>query len=937
MTLRRFAPLLLALLACQEELDRRPLRAVDYAVFDPSNSLIPLPNDLALASAQTMPDGAQKEFLLAFAAAGGFPNDQEVAITVDFTRALVDEAAGGEIVYEAPDLDLASLTADTVQVVKLVGTTPTPVPVDFAAATYVKGATRGTLTLRRAVNPATGKRNWDGGATYLVALRGGPDGVAVANGNPDGLQAQPTFYILRESALGDKALTDPENQLLLPGTKAEKAATAARLEPLRLSYQAPLAVLDAVAPFPASEIAVLSTFKVEAGTSVPVDAGSGTVPLPIDLLRDPTTGKVVENAAFGAAAKGLATLDGFSTTAMILASTTAPIDAATVNAATVSLYKLNGTAAPTKLADLATALATPEDDVARFVVEPPAITQDCTGLAASGRCAAAIALAPAVPAAVPGRGNFFLPPLEEGTEYAVVVTDGVKDAAGNPLRRSTFGKILLSVTSPVYVNGKSQLSGVSDAVAGQITLMKGKLAPVFAAVPDASKVAMAWTFRTQSIAQTSVQLSAAVYGATVNPAIVATAPVTDPTLGTPFMSTRLVTLDAIDPATGALKPNPATWAPAPVDALVAVPPIEALTEACPQDATLKCAPLVVFHHGLNGGRWQASALANTLLSNGFALAALDAPYHGARAFCSEDADCSTDGVAADGVCTPDAAKATQGDAVPPGTCTTGSLRFDPARGTTAASGNYFVSSNFFRIRDAIRQDLIDQSALVLALARPPTLPLPAGMANPFAEALATNGIGIDPTRIYYVGQSLGGIIGTNVLATNPRFSRGVLNVAGGTLVDVFTQGDAFQTQVDALFLGLGIDRSQLATNPAMAAQYLKTLNVAKWILDPADPINFAKHLVGAPLPDLLASPDGSVAQAEKEVFGQAANGDLVVENPFNLLLYEAAGIDWTMYVDADAAGNVVSHSFLSSSPEAQADVADWLLGLPYPGPQVTLP
>jgi pimeloyl-ACP methyl ester carboxylesterase len=929
MTLRRIAPLVVVLLACQAELDRRPLRAVEYAVFDPSQSLIPLPNDLALASAPTLPPGAQKELLLAFAQAGGFPNDQEVPLTIDFTRAEVDPDSG-EIGYAAPDVELASVSSSTLLVVKIEGTGVLPVAMDYANAQYVKGATRGTLTLRRM--PNAGKRSWDPGAQYAVAVRGGPHGVSITGGHPAGLQAQPTFYVLRESALGGKPLTDKHNQGLLPGTDEEKAAAGARLEPIRQTYAPALQLLDGAGIFPASDVALLQTFKIEAGTNVPVDAGTATLPLPIDLLRDPTTGKIVNNPAFGPAAAGLATLDGFSTTAMILAPTSGPIDAGTVRG-NVALYKLNGAAAPTKVLELVEAVSTA--GAPRYVAEPTPITQACPGVG-SGSCSTVIGLAPAVPAAVPGVGTFAIPPLDEATEYAVVVTNGVKDVTGAALKRSTFAKILLTLQSlPVNEQGKSQLVGVSDATAGQIALMKGKLAPVMGSftADERAKVVMAWTFRTQSITGTSLQLSASVYQPTVNPAIVATAPATDPLLGAPFLSTKIVSLDAIDPANGALNPNNATWAPKQLDALVALPPAAALTEACPQDPTLKCAPLVVFHHGLNGGRWQAAALANTLLSNGYALAAIDAPYHGARAFCAQNSDCVAADGTSDGVCTPDAARAGQGDDVPPGTCTGGStLRFDDARKTTVASGNYFVSENFFRIRDGIRQDLIDESALVLALARPPSVPLPAGVTNPFADALKASGIGIHPAKIYYVGQSLGGIVGTNILATNPRFSRGVLNVAGGTLVDVFTQGDAFADEVDALFLGLGIDRK----NPAHASQYLKTLNVAKWILDPADPINFAKHLVAAPLPNLLANPNGSVAQAAKDVLGQAVNGDPVVENPFNLNLYENAGIDWTMYVDADAPLDKI-HGFLSSSPEAQSDVVGWLNDLTYPGATITLP
>jgi dienelactone hydrolase len=933
MTLRRIAPLVVVLLACQAELDRRPLRPVDYAVFDPSQKLIPLPNDLALASAPTLPDGAQKELLLAFAQAGGFPNDQEVPLTIDFTRATLDPDEGGAVTYESPDLDLGSLTTDTVQVLQILGAAVTPVTMDLAHAAYVKGTTRGTLTLRR-MPDASGKRNWTPRAKYVVAIRGGRQGVVVTGGHPDGLQAQPTFYVLRESALADKPLTDPHNQGLLPGTKAEKAAAGAQLETIRQLYKAPLALLDSAGSFAASEIALMQTFAVEGGTSVPVDAASATLPLPIDLLRNPLTGKVVNNPAFGPAAAGLATLDGFSTTAMILAPTTGPIDAGSVRGH-VAIYKLNGATAPTKMLDLVEALGT--GGAPRYVAEPTPITQPCP--IASGSCSTVIGLAPAVPAPVPGVGTINLPPLDEATEYAVVVTDGVKDVTGAALKRSTFAKILLSLQSlPVDAQGKSQLVGVSNEVAGQIALMKGKLAPVMAAIPaaDRSKVVMAWTFRTQSITGASLQLSAAAYKAPAA-AFVPGAPAVDPVLGATtmpgvaaFYSVAINTLDAIDPATGALNPNNAAWAPRPIDALVAVPVAENVP-LCAGSATERCAPLAVVHHGLGGGRYQAAAIASTLTQAGYVVVAIDAPYHGHRAFCSANAHCTTDGVA-DGVCTPDAAKATQGDAIPPGTCTTGSLRFDgsPSKMTTTASGNYFISANFFRIRDAIRQDLIDHGAVTLAFAPPAPR-----AADPFVTQLATHGIKmIDPTKVHYVGVSLGGIIGTSIVATNPRFSTAALSVAGGPLVDVFTNAPAFATQVDALFAGLGIDRH----DPADAALYLKTLNVAKWILDPADPVNFAQHLATAPLPNLLANPDGSVAQPAKDVLGQIATCDPVVPNPYNGLLFGLADVPVTWFESATAANGCVGHSAPIQSAEGQAQIASFLTDAAYVVPEtITLP
>ncbi len=171
--------------------------------------------------------------------------------------------------------------------------------------------------------------------------------------------------------------------------------------------------------------------------------------------------------------------------------------------------------------------------------------------------------------------------------------------------------------------------------------------------------------------------------------------------------------------------------------------------------------------------------------------------------------------------------------------------------------------------------MLDHAALVLALARPPA-PFPQPAANAVADVLLAKGIIVNPTAIYE-GISLGSLAGTSILATNPRFARGVLNVPGGTLVDIFTTAPALAADVDAVFLSMGIDRSKVGTDPVVTAAYLKTLIVAKWILNPADPINYAQHVLtklASPLTDALRA----AAHATTWPRGQLATCNRVVPN-----------------------------------------------------------
>jgi hypothetical protein len=947
MSLRRIAALLFALAAaCAKDVnhDAGPA-SVDYSVFDPSAAAIPLPNDLALATAATLPAGAQKDLLLAFAAQGGFPNDIEVPITIDFQRAATD-ASGAR---SAPLLDLATVNPATVLLLKLTATGAVPATYDTSPGAITQTQNAATTTLRlRAPRAGDGSRNWEAGTRFAVAVRGGPSGVKTGDGQE--IHAMPAMFLL----LSGKNLADPANQALLPDPSA-----GAQLEAIRQNYLPVFMLVDRA--FPSRELANLQTFQIapRAGTGVRVDQTAGVVPLPFDLLRTDPDGTIILNQGFGPAAAGLDTLDGFSTTAMMLAPTSAPIDAATVTG-NVFLFKL-GTGAPALVSDVAGALVAGHPERAVYVTQPPDINQPCAS--ASGSCSTVIGLQPAVPAPTgTPAGTLFLPPLDEKTEYAIVVTKGVKDATGAPLARSTVAKILLDVASPVSVNGRSQLAGLDDASTTMLEHMRQQLAAVFPALPGGktkADVAMAYTFKTQSISDAALRLSALPFSIEQGAAAAVFTPQaaavvdTAAAFGLPatffpdvdsFFDVTTPTLDAIDPTTGALRADLATLTPAqlaglvkPLHAFVAVPKAASVPSCglpAPNDQ-LRCAKLVTFEHGLGGGHLQSISFANSLARRGFVVAAIDFPLHGDRAYCSANTastDCNAGGTCnlipgGEGQGDPPAAAGQPGG--PPGICSNGNQL--NAQLTSVASGRYFVSGNFFRIRDAFRQNLIDQSALGLSLARPPAPLAAQPAANPFASALRGKGIAVDPSAVYLEGISLGGITGSEVLATNPRITRGALSVAGGTTTDVLTTAPAFTAQVDALFLSLGIDRSQVGTDPAVAARYLQTISIAKWILDPGEPLNFARNLRTSPLPNLL-SPTPAL-QAPKDVWGQLARGDTVVPNPFNLLLFNVGAVPFTAYTHN---GGDAPHSMLATSPTAQSNAAGWLLDLTNPGAAVDL-
>jgi hypothetical protein len=918
--------------ACQPDLPHTAPSSVVSAVFDPTTAKIPLPNDLALAPfstpnaacpppANTLPAGAppacaQAELLASFSA--GFPSDQEVAVTIDFTQTNFD--AKGKSTQVAPDLDLTSFTDSTFFVYGTSGADQGVVQLEpITPADYVKSADHGTLSIHH-----HGHEPWAPG-TYAVLVRGGASGVKTVDGIP--VSPSQVFDLIAQGL----DMTDPKNIGLLKaqtGTKAAALEQGAQLN-LLIGFYKRAAFPVADMRFPHQELAILTTFKIAPTvTNVTIDPARSEVPLPIDLLRDPTSGKLstlaactLANAKLAAdgscpspAAAGFKALDGFSTTGTILAPTSDIIKASTVTSTSVMLFNLSNPANPVQV------------PAANLIFEPCELTKSGSSVGCGSLATAlstVIAIQPAgATAGDADRGDtpsvFRTKPLKDNTDYAVVMTTDIKDKAGNSIGPGTVAKVV-RFTNPVSVGGHSQLQGIDDTTAASLEKMRLQLQPVFtklaAAGMDSSKIAMAYTFHTQTIVSQAVQLAALPY--TTPAATALPGPVTATTPAAAFakygasalpqgnideiLEADITTFNALDPATGAFLADPTKAVAETIHVLIATPKADnANIPACTGALAPfgKCAPLMVFRHGLGRGRADMLTVANTYAGAGMVTVAIDAAKHGDRTFCTSGTSGTMDGpLGKIGGCNTGVACVTtlpagaQNDANPPGTCADGKLSKKGVDGSASPdgipelSGNYLVSVNFFRTRDTMRQDLIDESQLIRAIAVAPPKAPPIGhtvfdhIVTRAATTFATSMI-IDPTTIYYSGQSLGAIQGAMDVASNPRISKAVLNVGGGTIVDIFTNSPAFKPIVDDLLANaLHIERG----SPA----FLQFLVVAKTILDPADPINFVGHLTANTLPNLLpplgGNADGSVPQAPKKILTQVANCDGVVPNPFSLI------------------------------------------------------
>ncbi|TMQ11755.1 MAG: hypothetical protein E6J90_33760 [Deltaproteobacteria bacterium] len=170
---------------------------------------------------------------------------------------------------------------------------------------------------------------------------------------------------------------------------------------------------------------------------------------------------------------------------------------------------------------------------------------------------------------------------------------------------------------------------------------------------------------------------------------------------------------------------------------------------------------------------------------------------------------------------------------------------------------------------------------------------------------------LDPSRIYYTGQSFGGIYGTMFLAIEPDVRVGVPNVPGGPAIEIIRLSPFFR---DALFAP-SVALRGLINNPSGAtpgAQIIENIPLrgepprindvagamalqdfidrSHWAAEVGDPVSYAPHVRKAPLAGVPA----------KSVIIQFAKGDQIVPNPTQTALVRAGDLaDRTTFFRTD--------------------------------------
>lgn len=564
-------------------------------------------------------------------------------------------------------------------------------------------------------------------------------------------------------------------------------------------------------------MAALWAFTVHQDAEALQDPGSRRVPMPNDLLRDAATGLVTlpadpaDSPEQAELKRAFNQLDGFSTTAALSVAFTAPVDRDSVTAQTVRL----ATAAGVQVQAVTRSLSA---DGKKLVLQPTA-------------------------------------PLLPKTSYVVLLA-GLKDVQGNPVAPTPLSSVLALGHPLVDADGRSTVSSFCDDTAARLEPLRARVSGVVDAL-TVSRTALnaAWTFTTQDVVKRAQELWRAPYEQDL-PLTIDVLERNTPAVLIPYdtISGTLTTYDRIDPTTRAFREN-GTGAPRPIHYTLTVP------RSAAAGSTVK---VVVFGHGLYTEARLTLLLADKLARAGYAMLAIDLPYHGERTVCRQDSECSLGArCAADGTCLKNG-QVVDFARLP-------AIPGIPGEGFATATGQAFIDVEHLPVtRDHFRQAVIDLSAVTRLLRLADWRPV-------------TQGVALDGTDIRYAGISLGGILGGLVSGIDPSYRAMLLNVGGAGLVDLMRESATFKPVLTQGLADKGIVEG--------SAEYDSFVNAAKWLLDEVDPINLAPYALARPLEYLDPMTGQAAVAGPKALRLQMAKGDTVVPNSSTRRLLHATGVD----------------------------------------------
>ena len=499
-----------------------------------------------------------------------------------------------------------------------------------------------------------------------------------------------------------------------------------------------------------------------------------------------------------------------------------------------------------------------------------------------------------------------LRPLSERTTYVVGVTNALKRADGSdfgtnltfellktPAPLITDGTVLPAIAPalqcvPLTAGGDSlgspeQTAALATGLEGLRAVWQGAFTALEGQGIPRTDVLLAWTYTTQSITKTVDEIKEDIFAGTFDPAGPRVVPTGIGAVGTASVAALIGVVDNLCLPLCESGELPTVATDACVDGMGNAAPAVAADPVCQQvvgivaselgsaelffmrsskftagspftDGTFDDAlrdnptpidigvwlvlpsappppagyPVTIFQHGLGQSKEDGFLIANSLATVGWATVMIDMDLHGDRA-----SDLTTSVVvpglgATEIPCEPfiDPVGVTCNPAT--GMCTGG------CDGVQDASGTGFLSANSAGNRDNYRQVNVDQLTLLYTLQQ---------------EASATGAWPqLDPTRIGYVGQSLGAITGANLLShiDDESLDVAVLNVGGGDLI-IQALNSVVSIPLYVQLNALGFCDYVVENDPTSGCQitpdFLAFLALTDWNLQASDPIQTASAAV----------------------------------------------------------------------------------------------
>jgi pimeloyl-ACP methyl ester carboxylesterase len=536
----------------------------------------------------------------------------------------------------------------------------------------------------------------------------------------------------------------------------------------------------------------------------------GILPYPTDLYfagsTDGTLNIQSENGLLQNQA-AINTLDGFSTTAVIRARFSGPLDPTSFTAQSVVVLQVeidNVTKATTR--------------VVRRLTPGADYTVGLGPQTSAGY--AVLEIRPSHPL-IPSAGT-------TNNGYLVLLTNAITDTSGQSATADTDYANLQAALPTCATLTSSPLHGSCEQTGAHL-----RLAHAIGVNP--ASVVLSFSFSTQSIADslaaieqtaTAQPLSLRNTGLTTaqaNPRLSGHATLFVGTLSVPYYLSRS------DPLTGYWQGNPSPldpgsrrltrFNPAPVPTetlripvLVTVPNANSATGAAKPAGGW---PALIFEHGIGRNRADMLAVADSFADSGFVVVAIDLPLHGV-----------TDPTAA--LYASGANPLYAGLALPPAGSIERTFDLDVVSNSTGAAGpdgqvdssgaSFINLTNVLTTRDNLRQGAADLITLTRSL---PNMHLGSDPAGD-----------INPTAVHFLGHSMGAIVGGLYLGVTSRsaVSTATLAMPGGGLTAALLDSPTLGPRIVA-----GLEAQGLLQGTAPFEQFLRN---AQTVLDAGDPLNY---------------------------------------------------------------------------------------------------